>query len=333
MRKTLAAYLSVTICSTNSAAVALTIALSPVGNSGNPADSTTGYGSVGYDYRIGTYEVTNSQYAEFLTAKVPDSDPLGLYVSLMGYDLSGGISRSGLPGNFTYTARENMGDKPVTFVSWYDAIRFANWLHNGQGSGDTESGAYTLLGGTPTPTNGDSITRNPGATWFLPSEDEWYKAAYYQPEGQGGDSDNYWAYPTRSNSVPSIATANSSGDIDNPGTNVANYNRGADWRGDGNVTTVGSAGPSSASFYGTSDQAGNVFEWNEGLNGGFFRGLRGGGWELNSNYLPASSRTYDNPSGELPGRGFRVASAVPEPSGFALAVFALLGLFALMRRR
>ena len=87
-----------------------------------------------------------------------------------------------------YTAKPNMGDKPVNFVSWYDAIRFANWLNNGQGDGDTETGAYTLLGGTPTPSNGSSITRNPGATWFLPSEDEWYKAAYYQPAAQGGDS-------------------------------------------------------------------------------------------------------------------------------------------------
>ncbi len=81
-----------------------------------------------------------------------------------------------------------MGDKPVNYVSWYDSIRFANWLNNGQGTGDTETGAYTLLGGTPTPSNGVSITRNAGATWFLPSEDEWYKAAYHQPAAQGGDS-------------------------------------------------------------------------------------------------------------------------------------------------
>ena len=39
---------------------------------------------------------------------------------------------------------------PVNYVDFYDALRFANWMNNGQGNGDTETGAYTLLGGTPT---------------------------------------------------------------------------------------------------------------------------------------------------------------------------------------
>ena len=86
----------------------------------------------------------------------------------------------------------------MNYVTWYDAIRFANWLHNGQGSGDTETGAYTLLGNaTPTPSNGPSITRNPGATWFLPSENEWYKAAYHNPA-----ANSYSLYPTSSHTVP-----------------------------------------------------------------------------------------------------------------------------------
>ena len=44
-------------------------------------------------------------------------------------------------------------DHPVNFETWYDTIRFANWLNNGQDSGDTETGAYTLgtlgAGGIP----------------------------------------------------------------------------------------------------------------------------------------------------------------------------------------
>ena len=161
---------------------AITIPTVPVGNPGNRADALTNYlyGGVSYNYRIGTTEVTNAQYAEFLNAKAV-SDPLGLYNTNMGSNARGGITRSGSDGSYTYAPKTNMGNKPVNYVSWYDAIRFANWLHNGQGTGDTETGAYTLLGGTPTPTNGLSITRNAGATWFLTSEDEWYKAAYYQP--------------------------------------------------------------------------------------------------------------------------------------------------------
>jgi len=192
-------------------ASAITIPTVPIGNPGNGNDPLTGnlYGGVAYSYRIGTTEVTNAQYVAFLNAKAA-SDPLALYSPLMGSLVRGGITQSGVSGGFTYAATTNMADKPVNFVSWYSSIRFANWLNNGQGTGATETGAYTLgpLNPDGTPVNVDSITRNAGATWFLTSENEWYKAAYYQPAAQGGDADNYWLYPTASNSAPTLATAN-----------------------------------------------------------------------------------------------------------------------------
>ena len=124
-----------------------------------------------------------------------------------------------------------------------------------------------------------SETRRLDAKFFIPTENEWYKAAYHQPSADGGDIDDYWLYPTASDSVPTIATANATGDIGNPGPNVANYDFGADWNGqDGNVTTVGSAGPLGESFYGTSDQGGNLLEWNEAVFSGSLRGVRGGSW-------------------------------------------------------
>jgi formylglycine-generating enzyme required for sulfatase activity len=278
---------------------------------------------VNHNYRIATTEVTNAQYAEFLNAKAA-SDPLQLWNSNMGSTSSrGGISRSLSNGSFTYAARPDMGNKPVNWVSWYDALRFINWLHNGQGSGDTETGAYTLLGGTPTPTNGSTVTRNAGATVFMPTEDEWYKAAYHQPAAQGGDSDNYWQYPTATNTPPTVATANSVGDISNPGANVANYNDGADWGfNNGHVTTVGSAGPLSRSYYGTSDQGGNLWEWTETKflttsriirGGAFFTLLLGLDSSFDADFLAA------NPGD---GIGFRVAM-VPEPGTAGLAVMAL----------
>ncbi len=172
-------------------ASAVTIDTVPVGDPGN-ADAFTGYGGVDYNYRMGTFEVTNSQYAEFLNAKA-QSDPLGLYNSDMGlvgfpFPLRGGITQSGPSGSYVYEVRPNMGDKPVASVSLYDVMRFANWMHNGQGTGDTDSGAYTLEGGTAMPSNAATITRNPDAIWFLPTEDEWIKAAFYDPrtEAEGG---------------------------------------------------------------------------------------------------------------------------------------------------
>lgn len=310
---------------------AVTIPTVPVGNAGNDNDPLTGglYGGVAYNYRIGTTEVTNSQYVEFLNAKAA-SDPLALYSTLMQFESRAGISRSGSNGSYTYAAKPSMGNKPVMFVSWYGTIRFANWLSNGQGNGDTETGSYTLLGGTPAPSNGLSITRSAGATWVLPSENEWYKAAYHQPAAQGGDLDDYWLFATGSNSAPTLATASSSGDISNPGPNVANYNSGADWNGlHGNVTTVGSAGSLSQGFYGTFDQTGNVYEWNEALiNSG--RGIRGGGW--GNGGLQSLNRHNQDPAAFLNAIGFRVA-LVPEPSTYVMAAFAILSFLALGHRR
>ena len=151
-----------------------------VGNAGNAADASAPAptGAVGYDYRIAKTEVTNAQYVEFLNAKAA-SDPYGLFNPEMtaGNDNGtahtwGGITRSGTDGSYTYAVKDGRGNNPVAFVSYFDSVRFINWLHNGQGNGDTETGAYTLLGGTPTPTNADTLTRNAGAQYFMPSRDE-----------------------------------------------------------------------------------------------------------------------------------------------------------------
>jgi len=286
-----------------------------VGNPGNPADPLNeadipGIGSVSYVYRIAKHEVTNDQYAEFLNA-VAATDTNDLYSPSMGSDARGGITRSGSSGSFTYAVKANMGNKPVNYVSFFDAMRFVNWLHNGQPScaqdaSITEDGVYTI-------SDGVSETRSGNAQYFIPTENEWYKAAYHQPAGDGGDSDDYWLYPTASNSIPTFATANTSGDINNPGANVANYDRGADWNGqNGNVTTVGSAGPLSESYHGTADQGGNVWEWNETAIGSSFRVVRGGSWGNTDNILRSSLQGGNVPAGEGGRVGFRVASPVSQ---------------------
>lgn len=302
----------------------VTIDYVPVGHAGNAAD-TTGYGAVAYAYQIGKYEVTNSQYVTFLNA----ADPTGananeIYNASMGSDARGGITyTAGAGSGSKYTIRTNMGNKPVNFVSWYDSARFTNWLGNGQGSGSTETGAYTLSGNT------GIITKNEGANVYLPSEDEWYKAAYYDPTTGAGGGDNYWLYATQSDTAPTIASANSTGDISNPGANVANYASGADWNSqDGNVTTVGSAAANN--YFGTADQAGNVNEWNDAVIGSS-RGMRGGSWPNISLTLDASFRNNFPPTFENFFVGFRVAS-VPEPSVYLLTVLSASVLLTRRRR-
>ena len=144
-----------------------------VGDPGNAPDGG-GLGQVNDTYRIAVTEVTNTQYAEFLNAVDPTgADPLSLYNSSMTSDATNGgigLDITDPVDGFRYFAKPTHTIKPVNYVSFYDALRFANWLHNGQGAGDTETGAYTItLGGI----TANSITRNAGATTFLTGEDEW----------------------------------------------------------------------------------------------------------------------------------------------------------------
>jgi len=318
---------------------AITIDTVPVRNAGNAGDVQFNktFGAVGYDYRIGTYEVTVGQYTAFLNA-VAATDTYSLYDGSMAFDANiAGIARNGSTGSYSYSVIGSP-NKPITYVSWGDAARFSNWLHNGQPNGPqnastTENGAYSLNGAT-TDSALNAVTRNANATWFIPTENEWYKAAYYQPASQGGDSDNYWAYPTRSNVVP-----NSGAPPGAPGmeTNMANYygpggNATGSFGfvfGQNYLTDVG-AYASSSSFYGTFDQAGNVYELNETLVQGSHRGIRGGAWAFDSFDLGASHGDSNFPTSSF--IGFRVAT-VPEPSSFVLAVLGLIGLAVWRRKR
>ncbi len=297
----------------------------PVGDPGNAADTlvmndgTTGYGSVGYSYNIGKYEVTASQYAEFLN-KVAGVDTYGVYNLPMADTSRGsGISRSGggTPGDpYTYAVAPDCVNRPVNCVSFWDACRFANWLHNGQPAGlednsTTENGAYTL---TADAMSHNTVVRNADWKWAVTSEDEWYKAAFYKG---GSTSAGYWGYPTGTDHID---------------TGMANY----DWSV-GHTTDIGSyAWPSP---YGTFDQGGNVYEWNEAVINGVNRGLRGASFSdgYSGTYLHASDRhgegyspsyEYDWYSGG--GFGFRVVQA-PEPA--SLAMLTLGGLLIARRRR
>ncbi len=296
-----------------------------VGNTGNAADFN-GFGSVSYEYNISTTEVTNAQYTLFLN-KVAATDPFGLYNTQME-DNFGGISRSGTPGNFTYTAQIGRENNPVTFVSWFDSIRFINWLHNGQANGDTETGVYTLLGGTPTPSNADTIVRDTGAKYFLPSADEWYKSAYH--DSTSGMAGNYFLFATGSDSVPIS---------DQPGDNpsAVNYRNDdglANGFNDGFAITGSTDGPGATnsnpfsdvgayidaeSPYGTFDQNGNVWEWNETSGGNSTRGFGGGSWNSPGVNLQSTIFLFsNNPTSENFNTGFRIASLVPEPASILL---------------
>jgi formylglycine-generating enzyme len=311
---------------------AITIDTVPIGDPGNANDPLTGslYGGVAYNYRIGKYDVTVGQYAAFLNA-VAATDTYGLFDPSMASDpYIAGIAQNCAGGNCSYSVIGS-ANHPITVVSWGDAARFANWVQNGQpigaeGPATTETGAYTLNGAITLASLG-TILRNAGAKWFIPTENEWYKAAYYDPVAA-----HYWSYATGTNTAPTSAPPGTTPNTVNCYSTTGFAVTGKIDLSDGQnyLTDVG-AYTASASPYGTFDQSGLVSQWNEALSSSSTRGLRGGSWDAAPNALLSRDRLDIDPTLSFASLGFRVAT-IPEPSTAVLAV-AACGLIVLCRKR
>jgi sulfatase modifying factor 1 len=342
MRKVFAVTAALVLAGLSIAAqAAITIDTVPVGNWGNAGElSGSGVaggfgpdricGSVGYNYNIGKYEVTAGQYTDFLNAKATVSDPYGLYNASMWSDSYGcKIQRGGggtVPNPYIYTVASDWANRPVNYVSYWDSLRFANWLGNGQGTGSTEIGAYTL--NNYNGNDGRAIQRNADWNWAVTSEDEWYKAAFYKG---GSTSAGYWDYPTKSDTAPANLVLST-----DPGNSAncfgSNYSIGSPYY----RTNVGEF-ENSGGAYGTFDQGGNVWEWTGTVvvlgSNYTSRNLRGGSFAGAGGYLKASNRNSDYyPTYEDYSVGFRV-SAVPEPSSILALAGGLVSLLGMRRRR
>ena len=267
-------------------------ALVTVGDPGNETD-VTGYGRVDDTYSIGTYEVTIGEYAAFLNAVARD-DSYGLYdPNMASMKNSAGIARTGSAGSYSYAPVDNFGDstdRPISYVNWFDAARFANWMANGrpigaQGPTTTENGAYAVNGATRgvAPAR-NAVNPNTGGapTFALPTEDQWYKAAYYAP-GLNGGTGGYYLYATQSNEGPGNTIGSGANQVnyidDFSGSNTYSVTQQPAIDATQNYLTDVGYFRQSPSHYGAFDLNGNVYAWND-LNGteSVVRGLRGGFW-------------------------------------------------------
>ncbi|MGD9734182.1 MAG: hypothetical protein AB7V58_01030 [Solirubrobacterales bacterium] len=169
-------------------------------------------GEVGYRYGIGELEVTVGQWVAFLNTV----DPLGRNRHKLWSESESGdewprfgqidYTEAAVSGRHYSVAAPEWADKPYGFANFLRAARFANSVENGKVlsrrkgsvagfptvtyrvrlSRRTETGMYEM--------RKRAMTRSHKRGFVIPSQDEWIKAAYYDPNGGGKYS--YWQYPT-----------------------------------------------------------------------------------------------------------------------------------------
>ena len=280
-----------------------------IGDAGNAPDTTGApnpAGDVGYSYGIAKFEVS-----EDMIAKYNSLNP-GLQI----------------------TKDTRGANKPATNVTWNEAARFVNWLNTSQ----EKFPAYKFLSNDVDAnitlwTDSDTLDYDPlnpyrskRATYALPSCDEWYKAAYYDPTAK-----LYYNFPLGDDSIPTPVASGTA-------NNTAVYNQTRE-QGPADVNRAGGKSP-----YGVMGLGGNVFEWEESsydtLNSSVdsSRGIRGGHWSDGIFGLSSTIRSNPLPFEQYDFVGFRVLTlspssppAVPEPS--MMVIGTLFGAGGLLAKR
>lgn len=281
-------------------------------------------GRVDYTYRISVTEVTTAQWFEFVEAYAPY--------------YSGARTNSSFTSLFIYPTVLDPDQPPAYAIapgfervaasmSWYMAARYCNWLENGKRSTPEafETGVYDTATFTRNPDGTWPVPsdRSPGAHFWIPTLDEWIKAAYYSPDRYGEGVEGYWTRPNRSDSplipgYPDEGGQTSAGIPPPTGEDGIRY------------LDVGSY-PDVVTPWGLLDASGGVSEWlGTGPNQGSVRDVKGSYGYLGG-YDPVWTDRLDtiggaSATGSVGGLvGLRLAGVVPSPpSLFALAIVPLL---------
>jgi len=294
---------------------------------------TTGRGSVDYEYRIAQTEVTSAQFVDFLNGWRSSGGALNALGASNWGGFFDGSQWSVFPGQELH---------PVGGFSWREAAMYTNWLHNGKPTNNLDgfqSGAYDTSTFTfttdPRPAFGDQTTRSPGAKYWIPSYDEWIKAAHYDPNKDGQGDGGWWLYSDSSDTQPVPGM---------PG--VGETSAGVDISPSDAFDIPLMSYPETQTPWGLLDTSGGGTEWTEewhAVNGPDERERRV--WQGNA----AGTQTW-NPLDKFSGAdiawrsgsdrpnlnsirlSLRVASAIPAP-GVGVGLVCGFGFFAQRRRR
>lgn len=299
-----------------------------IGDAGNPGYDgqvrTDGFpggrGSVGYTYRMSRLEVTTGQWLEYINTFTTQSDGMAFFLDEPNrWGAQSDLSYPGPGRRYALDpSHPNPAMSPVAGLSWRDAARFCNWLHGGKSSDPASliTGAYdtTTWGPGPTPgTYTDAERHLPGARFWIPTLDEYLKAAYFDPNKNGAGQAGWWLYNNRSDTQPAIGGA--------PGVGESSVGTG-DWR-----IPLGSYSTTSA--YGLLDLSGGASEWLEDqrpLTAGFPYNERfwDGSWvdeplQAGQTRDLATRIGASDPVSGLVSIGLRIASVPSPPSAWLFA--------------
>lgn len=220
----------------------------------------TEVGAVDYEYRMARTEVTVAQWLEFI-------DIAWKYepgrIDLFEFTTFWITVNNPNPGPGETPGFELAFPEAANFpanVSWYNAAKYVNWLHNGKidSNAALQSGAYdtSTFGGVDANGNPtDQYERSPGATFWIPSRDEWIKGMHWDPDkdGEGG----YWLMPDGGDE-PLISLPPDQGGETNAGPffNALSFDEGLQYRSVGMY-------PDTQSPWGLLDGSGGLSEMTE----------------------------------------------------------------------
>lgn len=313
----------------------------PWAGDGTPGDRAIGRGGVNYEYNIGRFEVNTAQWVEFMNAvydrPAGDTIPHVLQTGFWGAASTTPIN-SANPAARRWTTPAGNEMRAVGGITWRTAAIYCNWLCNNKSLDQSAfmNGAYDVstFGFEALPFGQrftDQLAHTPGARYYIPTWDEWLKAAHYDPQKQNSDGSvgGWWTYSNGSDQ-PWIGARPSAG-------GTANF--GFSGTGPNSPFIIPLGAYSGTSPWGLYDVAGATTEWTESvLTDGIGRRFRindGSPWNSSLGTSIADS-LYTEYGDVVPNDpdlsfGFRLAMAIPAPSSLGLLFCCTV--YTLKRRR